>query len=167
MDTLVFLNEYDGIKVITINGKATMNNSKTISELVEVLLEEKKYIAFNMTNCKYVDSTFLGLIATLTMKSQEQNNRPLLIINPNDVVLASLKQTGLYKFVEIKEIEDISSKLLTTEEIINKTFENKIEHAEYVLKMHKILSDLNDENKEMFKNVINQMEALLKINYGK
>lgn len=162
METLVYLNNLDDKKVLTIQGKATMNTSKTISDMIDLLLSDNNRVCLDMTDCKYIDSTFLGLIADSTMKSKTINGEFITILNPNDIVALSLRQTGIENFVNIEKIDNLSEKLDLRKNLENKEFSSKLEHGEYVLKMHKILSELNDQNKETFKNVISQMEAILK-----
>lgn len=162
METLVFLNNFENTNIITIKGKATMNTSKTISDMIDLLINNNEKVALNMTDCKYIDSTFLGLIAEATMKSNTSNGSFIKILNPNDIVLSSLKQTGIISFIEIENIQDLYDKINLENPLENKTFSSKLEHSKFVLEMHKILSELNDQNKEMFKSVISQMEFILK-----
>lgn len=162
METLVFLNKLEDTNIITIKGKATMNTSKTISDMIELLLNHNEKVALNMTECKYIDSTFLGLIAESTMKSNTINGTFIKILNPNSIVLASLNQTGIINFIEIENVNNLYEKINLENPLENKTFDSKIEHSKFVLEMHKILSELNDQNKEMFKSVISQMEFILK-----
>lgn len=162
METLVFLNKLEDTNIITIKGKATMNTSKTISDMIELLLNHNEKVALNMTDCKYIDSTFLGLIAEATMKSNTVNGAFIKVLNPNSIVLASLNQTGIINFIETENVDNLYEKINLENPLENKTFDSKIEHSKFVLEMHKILSELNEQNKEMFKSVISQMEFILK-----
>lgn len=156
MDTKVYIERLEDREYISISGKGTMNTIKTISDIIDVLLDEKIKITLDLTHCKYVDSTFLGLIAQTTQKQKLQ------ILNPNDVVLVALKNTGIYKFVDIVNDIDLSNKLIHQREAEKTQFSSNKEHAKYILKMHKILSDLSEDNKIAFENVVKQMENILK-----
>lgn len=162
MDTKILLNEVNDSEYISIIGKATMNTCKTISDIIDILIENKRDIVIDLTECKYIDSTFLGLLADTTIKLNDIKGYPLVILNPNSIVLDSITNTGMKQFFNIKNDLEVV-KLIDKNKIQEETkFTDKKEHAKYVLKMHSVLSSLNEENKKVFENVIKQMELFLK-----
>ena len=149
--------EIENIIFIKAIGSSTMKNSKTISDILDKLLcSENKEIILDMSECKYVDSTFLGLIAKYAMEIKMKWGTSLNILNPTEAVATGLKQTGIEKFVN--KIENSYIDNLNIEEIQTKDFDDKIEKSKYILDMHKTLMNLNEENKETFKNLVDLME---------
>ena len=138
-------------------GNSTMQNSKTVSDILDKLLcNDKKELILDMSECRYVDSTFLGLIAKYAMEIKMKWGTSLNILNPTESVSTGLKQTGIEKFINKIENRDLDN--LNIEEIQTKDFDNKMEKSKYILAMHKTLMNLNEQNKETFKNVVDLME---------
>lgn len=143
------LEEYNIVKVCT---SATMRNSEQVSEL----LEKDKITILDLSETTYIDSTFLGLIAKYTMKFKNDFNEYLSILNPTNEVLTALKQTGILNFVVILN-EDI---IVNGTKIEKKDFKSS-NIAKHILEMHEILSDLNEENKKVFSDVVNKMREVV------
>ena len=156
MEDRFLYSEADDTIFIKIEGNATMKNSKTLSDLlVKIFNGEKKNLVFEMSDCNYLDSTFLGLIAKCALEIKKTWNSTLYIMNASNMVLSGLKQTGIDKFVE--KIED-SSLQLKTSELENQDFSDRKEKTLHILEMHKTLMELNEKNKETFQNVVNMIE---------
>lgn len=143
------LEKYNIVKVCT---SATMRNSEQVSEL----LEKDKITILDLSETTYIDSTFLGLIAKYTMKFKNDFNEYLSIRNPTNEVLTALKQTGILNFVVILN-EDI---IVNGTKIEKKDFKSS-NIAKHILEMHEILSDLNEENKKVFSDVVNKMREVV------
>ena len=143
------LEKYNIVKVCT---SATMRNSEQVSEL----LEKDKITILDLSETTYIDSTFLGLIAKYTMKFKNDFNEYLSILNPTNEVLTALKQTGILNFVVILN-EDI---IVNGTKIEKKDFKSS-NIAKHILEMHEILSDLNEENKKVFSDVVNKMREVV------
>lgn len=143
------LEKYNIVKVCT---SATMRNSEQVSEL----LEKDKITILDLSETTYIDSTFLGLIAKYTMKFKNDFNEYLSILNPTNEVLTALKQTGILNFVVILN-EDI---IVNGTKIEKKDFKSS-NIAKHILEMHEILSNLNEENKKVFSDVVNKMREVV------
>lgn len=143
------LEKYNIVKVCT---SATMRNSEQVSEL----LEKDKITILDLSETTYIDSTFLGLIAKYTMKFKNDFNEYLSILNPTNEVLTALKQTGILNFVVILN-EDI---IVNGTKIEKKDFKSS-NIAKHILEMHEILSDLNEDNKKVFSDVVNKMREVV------
>ena len=60
MEDRFLYSEADDTIFIKIEGNATMKNSKTLSDLLAKIFKgEKKNLVFEMSDCNYLDSTFL------------------------------------------------------------------------------------------------------------
>lgn len=143
------LEKYNIVKVCT---SATMRNSEQVSEL----LEKDKITILDLSETTYIDSTFLGLIAKYTMKFKNDFNEYLSILNPTNEVLTALKQTGILNFVVILN-ENI---IVNGTKIEKKDFKSS-NIAKHILEMHEILSDLNEDNKKVFSDVVNKMREVV------
>lgn len=144
--------------IFKINDKATMKNFKIFSDFVNEIFETAKGISFEMSNLTYMDSTFLGLVAKYAIELKSKKNKVLNIINPSNEAKSLLKQTGILKFVEIINLDKISD----YNEISGKDFDDKDIKSKYILEMHEILLNLNEENKKVFTPVVEAMRKAVK-----
>lgn len=152
--------EIEGEFFIKFVGNATMKNSKTIDELLEKLLnKEEKDIVLDFEDCNYMDSTMLGLIAKTAIKVKKNWKKTLYALNTCNIIKSSFKSTGVDKLLEFIESESIEEG--TIEELDMKEFENKESKTEHILEAHKTLMGLTDENKKVFKNVVDLLEKEL------
>lgn len=156
MEDRFLYSEADDTIFIKIEGNATMKNSKTLSDLlIEIFKGETRNLVFEMSDCNYLDSTFLGLIAKSALEIKKNWNSTLYIMNASNMVINGLQQTGIDKFVEKIEDDNLD---LKTSEIEKQDFDNKKDKTIHILEMHKTLMGLNEENKETFKNVVDMIE---------
>lgn len=152
--------EYEGKLFIKIVGNATMKNSKTLDLLFEnVFKSEKKDIILNLEECNYMDSTMLGLLAKTAIKLKKTWDKKMFAINIPNSVGMSFKSTGVDKLMEIIEINQSDVKV---EKLETRNFDGKSEKTMHILDSHRVLMELNDENKVIFKNVVNLLEQELK-----
>ncbi len=156
MEDRFLYSELEDTIFIMIEGNATMKNSKTLSDLLKQIFDgEKKNLVFEMSKCNYLDSTFLGLIAKCALEIKKKWNSTLYIMNASNMVMNGLKQTGIDKFIERLEDENLD---IEATEIAKSDFSERKDKTLYILEMHKTLIDLNDKNKETFKNVVDMIE---------
>ena len=153
--------EYDGKLFIKIVGNATMKNSKTLDLLFDkVFKEAEKDIVIDLEDSNYMDSTMLGLLAKTAIRLKKTWNKKMYIMNIPNSVGMSLKSTGVDKLMEFIEKEKVGE--VVTEKLETRDFGVKSEKSQHILDSHKVLMELNDENKVIFKNVVNLLEQELK-----
>ena len=156
MEDRFLYSELEDTIFIMIEGNATMKNSKTLSDLLKQIFDgEKKNLVLEMSKCNYLDSTFLGLIAKCALEIKKKWSSTLYIMNASNMVMNGLKQTGIDKFIEKLEDENLD---IEATEIEKSDFSERKDKTLYILEMHKTLVDLNDKNKETFKNVVDMIE---------
>lgn len=152
--------EMEGKAFVRFIGNATMKNSKTLEDLFEKLFESnKKEIVLDFEKCNYMDSTMLGLIAKTAIKFKKSWGLAIYALNTPNIILTSLKSTGVNKLMEF--IEDTNIKVVEVKKLETKDFDSKEEKTKHILDAHRTLMELSDENKEVFKNVVNLLEGEL------
>ncbi|MGM0508851.1 MAG: STAS domain-containing protein [Fusobacteriota bacterium] len=153
--------EIDNKMFIKIIGNATMKNSKTLEDLFEDLLsKEQEDIILDLSKCNYMDSTMLGLIAKTAIRIKKKWDSTLYILNITNMIRTSFKSTGLDKLVTfLDEDQDIDEDDI--DELEMKDFDDVRAKNVHILEAHKTLTELNDENKEAFKSVVDLLEKSL------
>ena len=113
-----------------------------------------------MSETTYMDSTFLGMIAKIAIELKTKKNKKLVVLNPSQEAKGFLKQTGITKFIDIINEEEIKSESLKA--ISLETNDNMNDKSRYILEMHEVLMNLNDENKKVFQSVVDAMKKVVK-----
>lgn len=149
----------DSEYIIKIEGRATMKNSKTLSDFIDNIFTKLDGLSFEMSEVTYMDSTFLGLVAKYSIDMQTNKEKSLIILNPSKETINYFKQTGIDKFLKVINQNDI---LEISNKIEENNFENMTDKAKYILNMHEILMNLNDANKLEFQSVVDEMRKVIK-----
>ncbi|MEI6386854.1 MAG: STAS domain-containing protein [Spirochaetota bacterium] len=113
-------------------------------------------IFMDLSQCEYMDSTFLGLIVGLTKKLMAKTGRKLTIVGTSDTCIGLLKTIGVLGLVEslregpdFPELERIgkgpsASSLDATSDAAS---------AEFILDAHEELAAISDENRDRFSSL--------------
>ena len=159
MDDFLYVN-IEGRYIFKILGKATMKNSKNLSDFIDLNFDEIIDLSFEMSETTYMDSTFLGMIAKIAIELKTKKNKKLVVLNPSQEAKGFLKQTGITKFIDIINEEEIKSESLKA--ISLETNDNMNDKSRYILEMHEVLMNLNDENKKVFQSVVDARKKVVK-----
>lgn len=158
----------DSIAFVKVHGRATFAIATPFKELFHELRERsfKRYV-LDLSECPLMDSTFLGVIARITMDLDGQRQAgaapAITLLNPNRKVADLLDNLGVlgtfcvlngsfanaenYKARELGEVE-------------------KREVTSTCLEAHKALCEINPANLPKFKDVIRFFEEDLKRQEG-
>lgn len=133
-----------------------MNNSGFGKFISEILKNKSiKEVLLDLTECTYLDSTNLGLVAAvsigITAKGYE---KPVLLISTNEMKEA-LCNVGFEKIFFLVEKE--KSNLENLSYIISHTA-SKTEKKDEILEAHRTLLEMNDKNRETFADVVKYLE---------
>jgi hypothetical protein len=148
----------DGRYIFKIIGKATMKNSKILSDYIESIFKDIKTLSFEMSELEYMDSTFLGLVAKFVVDLKTQKSQKFIILNPSKEAYTLLKQTGIDKFCDVIN-EDID--FLNIKKVEGEDLSNMKEKSKYILEMHETLMNLNEENRIAFQPVVDAMKKVI------
>lgn len=147
--------------VIKIIGNATMKNSKTLEDYFKnILQDEKKEVILDFSECNYIDSTTLGVIARMSLEVGKKWNTKLYEVNVSNMIRSTLNSTGIYDLMghSKKEGEDISFSGLK-----NRNFLTDEEKAKHILEAHRTLVELSKENEAVFSNVVRLLEKNIQV----
>lgn len=117
-------------------------------------------VYFDLSETKYMDSTFLGILVGIEKKINSIFERHLFVLNPNEISIKLLKNMGLDRFLRI--INATPPENLNYEEFNEDTIIDEIEKCRIVLNSHKDLSALNEDNKNRFKSLQEVLEQQVK-----
>jgi anti-anti-sigma factor len=101
-------------------------------------------IHVDLSECAYMDSTFMGLIVGFKKRLQPASGTSVILYRPNPVCMSLLKGIGLTRLVTISDeaialppyMENITGSVKAS--------------AEFLLDVHENLMEISDENKAKF-----------------
>ncbi|MCD6288219.1 MAG: STAS domain-containing protein [Candidatus Hydrogenedentes bacterium] len=158
---------YRGLVVLKLVGeirytvKGSYRVSVSFDAFLDKLFEERdfKNVLIDLTETTGIDSTNIGLLAKIARFTMDNFGQKPTIISTNDDINRILDSVGFDQvFVILHEPHNFDQEL---EELPEMTVPDK-ELARLILDAHKALIELNEKNKNMFKNVVDVMEQSLR-----
>ncbi len=111
-----------------------------------------KQIEFDMSACKYMDSTFLGLLLLIEKSARAHGFEPITMHQTNDVCRSLLSTMGMERKFIFADIPCGACKRL---EILSAPRDVS---AQFLLETHRELSQLSPENEEKFRLLTTLLE---------
>ena len=145
---------------LCINGRGSFRNSPNLKDFVTKIFEKKSptKIFLDMDLCSGMDSTFMGVLAGLSILCKK-NKHSFSLIN------ISLKNEKLLKTLGVSKILNYSNDHNDYSEMIQKEIpiiNSDQKTTETSLEAHKQLVKIDPKNKLEFKSVIDLLEIELK-----
>ena len=112
-------------------------------------------VLFDLSEAEAVDSTTLGLMAKISLLSQEKRGITPVILATNASIQRILQTMGfmdIFTIVDTLEVKLVPEKSLTAIECDENIVKEK------VIEAHKILMSLNESNRETFRNLVAMLE---------
>ena len=139
------------IKVV---GRATFECSSPIKNFADNIVSGViKIITIDLKECTWMDSTFMGTLATLGIHAKKASI-VVNILNSSDKNIKLLRELGIYKLFFYDSVAP-KTKSNAWEDITgNRLQKNKKIMAETVLHAHETLMDVDKKNINKFKKVV-------------
>lgn len=118
--------------------------------------EEIKRVFVDLSEATGIDSTSLGLLAKIANLMKSRSDDKVVLISPNDDITQILESMGFDEVFNICHIDQTCPPASEQAAIKDPAKENM---AQTMLEAHHILSQLNDKNRVMFKDVICALKA--------
>lgn len=113
--------------------------------------EEKSEFFVDLSECDYMDSTFMGLLVRFNKDFKTKWTNTLIILNPSPESEKLLKGLGLNK---VLVLQNNPSLVLDTQSMTEVGSEKMIQTS-LVLEAHVELSDVSEENQQKFSTLNN------------
>jgi len=148
---------HDDIHVLRFIGDIRYTLSPSIERYLERIFDGHKPAGFviDLTETDSIDSTNLGLLARIALRMQALNARRVSIVsNRADInsVLTSMALDEVFDIVEDTGPETSEAREVPQENADKETL------ARTLIDAHRALMDLNDRNREMFRDVVDSLE---------
>ncbi len=147
-----------GVFVLKLVGEVRLNFCSTIEASIESIVSDPNFesLVVDLSETEYIDSTTLGLLAKLAIKAKVKSHFLPSIISINPDITRILLVMGFDSiYLIVKEPAENCEQL---KELAPKTI-NESEVRLNVLNAHKVLMDMNEHNRDQFKDLVNALEV--------
>jgi len=160
----VFFAHHEGLVVLKFVGEIryTMGASQglviSLAEFLDNLLKEGKFedVLIDLSETTSIDSTNLGLLASVSQFTQEKLDKKPTIIATNDELIELLESIGFEEVFHI--VGDSKSPNVELQEV-EEVHDQGMGLTKVLLDAHRSLMDLNKHNNEMFKDLVQLLQA--------
>lgn len=153
----ILVGDHDGIYVLKFIGDVRVTLCATMDAFLRSLLgrDDFRSVLVDLTETEGIDSTSLGLLAKLSLETQRRFDLIPTLVSTNADITRVLRTMGFDDIFHIIEepLEDAAQlgELPTLE-----TDEDDVRQR--VLDAHRVLMNLNEENRECFRDLVSALE---------
>ena len=159
-DSIRFAAVSKDIVVVRVRGRGTFQNSASLSILWEEHKKKNKDIRFilDLEECSTMDSTFLGVVAQISLSQRRAGKGSLAVVNPTAQVGKLFDTLGLNYILDLRREPRQSVPPATAFTPAAASPRSKIENTINMLQAHQTLINLDSKNKVRFRSVIENLE---------
>lgn len=160
MGKILFATDFSqekGVFVLKLTGEVRVTQGPTIAKFLETFGENQAYqvVIIDLTESINLDSTTLGLLAKLAIKSKKVFDITPTIFSTNPDICRILDSMGFEQLFTLvytdpescPEVEELPTQIASEETMRNQ-----------VLDAHKILMSMNENNRACFCNLVDALE---------
>lgn len=141
---------------IRLEGPIRYTISTGFAALIDSIFEKSRVdsVCIDLSDTEYIDSTNLGLLARIANGLRAINGKKVSICKPNESILTVLCSMGFDEVFDLHKLEPC-------EKVDFKPVpfcDGKIDKSRLILDTHKTLMDMNEKNRQEFKNVVEVLE---------
>ena len=146
--------------IIKLVGDIRYTMSCSVNDFLEQLfaMENCNDMLIDLSEVGCIDSTSLGLLAKAANFMQDRFTQKVTLLSTNQDINRLLDSVG---FAEVFNIRNDGVSRLDTMQRLRFVEPDKAELTQTMFEAHKVLSDMNDKNREMFKDVVEALRNKL------
>lgn len=149
--TGILVAEEKEVILLRVEGKGTHLTSHLFKRYVhQCLSENRRQFHVDLSQCSYMDSTFLGMMAGIGIKLKERSFPAMKLVNINDRVRGMFEALGIDHLFELVQRAATSGEFKEVEGYANNV-EGK---ARDMLEAHEKLVEVSTSNEAKFRDVI-------------
>ncbi len=146
-----------GIYIVKFIGDVRLSLCSTLDQYTDRMFEDAdfKTVIIDLTETLCIDSTSLGQLAKISILYKEKFSSLPTIVSTQEDINRILKSMGFDKVFHI--VQDSEPQLECLDELAVQSVDEQ-EMKEQVIKAHKLLMDLNDNNRAAFQDLVKSLE---------
>lgn len=148
---------HQGTYVVKLVGEIRVPICTTLDNFIENMFSSSQLhsVLIDLSETTVIDSTALGLLAKIAIRSRKRFNRKPLIVSPQPDITRILDTMGFEKVFNIVNEKPVKTTHLSE---MPRVACDEYSACEKVLEAHRLLMELNAENREVFKDVVAELE---------
>jgi len=150
--------EQAGNYVLKFVGDVRLTLCSTLDHFLETMLDNQgfKAVIIDLTETVGIDSTSLGLIAKISVKMKQRHQLRPTIVSTNDDISRILLSMGFDKVFFL--IQEVAAPAVPLAEL-SPLQESEQLLRQRVLDAHRVLMELNDTNRDSFRDLVRSLEC--------
>lgn len=160
------------IVVIRVCGRGNHQNSLALRKVFDLTSNSEacpQYI-IDLEKCSSMDSTFMGVVATLGLNQSRRTGCNTILLHMNSTVWEQLDLLGLHFILEMRDSagDDSASRAARKAEFepVEAPEVSKLERIVLMIEAHERLIDADSQNEVKFKGVIESLRDSLRRSRG-
>ncbi|MBR5901980.1 STAS domain-containing protein [bacterium] len=141
----------NGTAYVRIFGRGTFQVMADFRNFVQKSLDSGLAVLIDLSECETLDSSFIGTLVALSMKSKKNGECLIKIFNVSEHVKNILTTLGLMDILDIRDAAPLEDGDFST---LQSTVHDKVEITNLMLDAHLTLSEINERNALEFKDVV-------------
>lgn len=150
-------------------GRASFAISPSLKQFGDAIVNHPcKRFVLDMAECESADSTFLGILAGLSMRLKKSAGVPMIMVNLSSKIYEAVSLLGLNRIIECypagmcpAELQEKLQRVDQLERIEIEQAEKRVA-AETILEAHTDLARLDERNHSKFKDLLSLLQNDLK-----
>lgn len=148
---------HDGAYVLKLTGDVRVPMCATLDKFIEGMFENPslKAVVIDLSETQVIDSTALGLLAKIAIYYDRKFHSKPLLLSPNEDITRILLSMGFPQVFDLRNEGLTSRPAMADVPRVNCSEDNA---CEKVLEAHRILMAMNENNREIFRDVVQALE---------
>jgi anti-anti-sigma factor len=132
--------------IIVGTGSLNARNCDEFRKQMNEMLDDEplESVHLDLSECSYMDSTFLGVLVGIHKKNRQNRGKGLYVHKPSKAAQDHLESMGIHKILTI------TSEPLELPSYLEPFESKKTEHPQDILSAHQHLMELSPENRKRF-----------------
>ncbi len=152
----VFYARHGRTCVLKLVGEVRYTVGEALNAFLERLFRQRDFdqILIDLTETVSIDSTILGLLAKVANFMRDNFNRKTTLVSTNEDINQLLDSVGFYEVFNVCEQLDLNTK---ASHRVSDTASSREAMAATILEAHTLLSEVNDKNRVLFRDVVDAL----------
>ncbi len=165
-DSICFAALPDDIVVVRISGRGTFHNSMELRRLADAIVRQKVAPApqfiVDLENCITMDSTFMGVLASIGLRQLKQVGKQLVVANANQQNVRLLTTLGLTQFITVRQCQEDALRISDDEfQCMIREDVSRTDRIVHMIEAHRDLCQADPSNNLRFESVLKYLNDSL------
>ena len=165
-DSICFAELRDGVVVIRVLGRGSFSNSVELKSLADAMTVRphiaKSRFIIDLENCATMDSTFMGVLASIGLKQKRDTGSVMAVVNANAQTVRLLQTLGLSHFLDVRPISEVVRIDQSDFQLAECDKVDKVGQIIHMIQAHQCLCDADSQNEVRFESVLKYLNDSLK-----